>query len=200
MSRAAASAGLALLLLAGCAAPLTRAPGSQALHAQQLRETTLMSDPDWGLTGRIAVSDGRDGGSGQIEWRQQGEAFEIEIRAPVSRRSWRLRGSPRGAVLEGLDGGPRTGADAETLLQREVGWSVPFDDLRAWARGMRGDGGAQLEFDPQQRPAVLRQHGWTVEYRGWDESAPPLPRRVFASNGERRVRLVVQRWHGDERG
>lgn len=188
------------ILLAGCAGSRSRPPESQEWHAQQQRESALAAASHWGLSGRIAVSDGRDGGSGQIEWRQSGEEFEIEIRAPVSRRTWRLKGSPRGAVLEGLDGGPRSGADAETLLQREVGWRVPFDDLRAWARGMRGAGGAQLEFDPQQRPALLRQHGWTVQYRGWDDSAPPLPRRVFAAKGERRVRLVVQRWHGGGRG
>jgi outer membrane lipoprotein LolB len=98
-------------------------------------------------------------------------------------------------TLHGLDGGPRTGVDASELLEREIGWSLPISDLRAWARGARGrDATAALEFDPQGRVEQIRQHGWTIDYRAWHEGEPRLPRKVFASNGDRRVRLIVERW------
>lgn len=192
---------VAALLLAACAAPLRRASESSALDAQSHRETALADQSAWHLTGKIAVSDGRDGGSGRIDWRQDGDRFVIEIRAPVSRRTWRLSGSPDGATLEGLDGGPRSGPNAEALLQQEVGWTVPVADLVAWARGARGVGAAEIEFDAENRPARIQQRGWSVEYRAWSEGpAPVLPRKVFAASGERRVRLVVERWNvGAER-
>jgi len=187
---------LAALLLAACAAPLRRASESSALDAQSHRETALADQSAWHLIGKIAVSDGRDGGSGRIDWRQDGDRFVIEIRAPVSRRTWRLSGSPDGATLEGLDGGPRSGPNAEALLQQEVGWTVPVADLVAWARGARGVGAAEIEFDAENRPARIQQRGWSVEYRAWSEGpAPRLPRKVFAASGERRVRLVVERWN-----
>jgi len=160
------------------------------------REQQLSEIDAWSMTGKIAVSDGRDGGSGRIDWRQDGERFRIEIRAPVTRRTYRLVGGPGGATLEGLDGGPRSGPDAEALLQEATGWRVPVADMVAWARGARGDGGADLEVDEAGRPAVLRQRGWTVEYKAWDEAEPPMPRKVFAANGSRRVRLAVDRWDG----
>ena len=147
------------------------------------------------MTGKIAVSDGKDGGSGRIDWQQDGEVFRVEIRAPVSRRTWRLSGGPDGATLEGLDGGPRSGPDAEALLRDAVGWTVPFADLVAWARGAGGQGGADVEFDEAGRPKLLRQRGWTVDYRDWFEGEPALPRNVFAASGARRVRLVVERWN-----
>ncbi len=184
------------LLLAACAAPIRRGADSTALDAQADREAALADQSVWNLTGKIAVSDGRDGGSGRIDWKQDGDRFVIEIQAPVSRRTWRLSGSPDGAMLEGLDGGPRSGANAEALLQKEVGWTVPVADLIAWARGARGVGAAEIEFDVENRPARILQRGWSVEYRAWSEGpAPRLPRKVFAASGERRVRLVVERWN-----
>jgi outer membrane lipoprotein LolB len=190
-------------VLAGCGASRSVRDdhATPALEGQRAREVAVRAAPAWTLTGRIAVSDGRDGGSGRIVWRQDGDRFSIEIKAPVSRRTWRLSGEPGHAVLEGLDGGPRHGTDAESLLRREVGWSVPFAHLADWARGLRGDGGAQIEFDQDRRPARLHQRGWTVEYRGWNDSSPSLPTRVFAASGERRVRVVVERWDpGASRG
>jgi outer membrane lipoprotein LolB len=153
------------------------------------------SPESWSMSGKIAVSDGKDGGSGRIDWQQDGERFRIEIRAPVSRRTWRLSGGPDGATLEGLDGGPRSGPDAEALLREAVGWTVPVADLVAWARGTGGQGGADIEYDAAGQPQRLVQRGWTVEYRAWFDGEPPLPRKIFAARGERRVRLVVERWN-----
>jgi outer membrane lipoprotein LolB len=182
-------------LLASCASPGRRGEETSGLTKQTDREAILADRTDWSMTGKIAVSDGRDGGSGRIDWRQHGEHFVIEIRAPVSRRTWRLTGKPGSALLEGLDGGPRSGPSAEALLQREVGWTLPVSDLVAWARGARGAGEAEIEFDPDGLPRHILQRGWMVEYRAWAEGEPVLPRKVFASSGERRVRLVVDRWN-----
>jgi outer membrane lipoprotein LolB len=190
-----------VLLLAACATRGGgRGPREPGLAAQAAREMALRSQETWGFTGRIAVNDGRDGGSGRISWRQRGSGYVIEIQAPVSRRTWRLRSTAAGAVLEGLEGGARSGPDAENLLSREVGWRVPFADLSAWARGARGAGPAELEFDPGLRPVRLQQRGWTVEYKGWTETDPPLPTRIFATRGEQRVRLAVERWNAGASG
>lgn len=186
----------AAAMLAACSSSPVRQADPSSLSGQSVRESTLSRRDAWSMTGKIAVSDGRDGGSGRIDWRQDGERFRIEIRAPVTRRTYRLTGGPDGATLEGLDGGPRSGPDAEALLREAVGWSVPVADMVAWARGARGQGGADLDFDQAGRPAVLRQRGWTVEYKAWDEGTPPMPKKVFAANGERRVRLAVDRWDG----
>ena len=184
----------AIVSLCACAAPVRREAGSVALSAQGQREAVLAAQDQWSLSGKIAVTDGRDGGSGRIEWWQQQDRYRIEIRAPVSGRTWRLSGTRDHALLEGLDGGPRRGGDAEALLREHVGWTVPIADLVAWARGARGEGTAQIEFDAEARPARIVQRGWTVDYRAWSEGEPQLPRKVFAASGTRRVRLVVERW------
>ena len=188
--------GLALVaLLAACAAPHIRQADTALLAAQHERERLLASQPRWSLTGRVAVSDGKDGGSGSLEWLHTPEATRFELRAPVSRQSWRLSVDETGARLDGLEGGPREARRAEALLRRELGWELPLVDLSAWVRGARGDGRARIEFGADGLPALIEQHGWRVEYRGWDHThTPPLPTRVFAERGPHRVRLAISRW------
>lgn len=183
-----------MLLLGACAAPVLR-PDSASLAAQELRERELATQPDWSLTARLAVSSADDGGSGSLEWQQRGPDFRFAVHAPVTGKTWVLSGDNRHAVLEGLRAEPLHGADAEKLLERELGWQVPLAELRSWVRGVRAPGRAELLFRSDGLPAELAQAGWIVEYRDYDlTQQPPLPRKIFARRGDYRVRLVVQRW------
>lgn len=184
-----------LALLAGCVrAPIRQDANAALLQAQAEREQALAAQLQWSLVGRLAVSDGRDGGSGRIEWAQDGDDFEIRLSAPVSRQSWRLSRQDGLVTLEGVEGGPVVGVDPQRLLWEATGWLVPVDALAAWVRGARAGGSAEIAFDATGLPALVEQQGWRVEYRAWDQSLPPRPLRVFANQGEARVRLQVDRW------
>lgn len=184
----------ALVLLAGCAATPPRPAPVVDANAQAAREATLAARPDWGFRGRVALSQDGNGGNAGIRWRQRGADYEIELSAPITRQSWRLVSKGGVVALEGLDGGRREGRDAEAMLLEATGWRIPVLAMAAWARGARGAGAADLVPDAQGRPASLQQDGWLVEYRGWFESAPPLPKRLFARQGGASVRLVVEAW------
>lgn len=187
----AAAAGL---LLAACAPVPVRKPADQAaLAAQSAREMQLAGVDRWTLEGHLAVSDGRDGGSGSLTWTQDGEHYDFELRAPITGKSFRLSGGPDGAVLEGLDGGPLHGADAEDLMRKALGWEVPLHELRAWVLGLRAPGApAELSFGEHGLPSLLQQDGWTVDYRAWDLAhQPPLPQKVFASQPPYKVKLSI---------
>lgn len=188
-----------LVLLGGCATAPLRGPDAALLAAQAEREAELSVRDHWRLTGRVAVSGEGDGGSGRIDWLQRGDVYIIELSAPVSRQSWRLSVDAAGARLEGLEQGPLLGSDAERLLHEATGWHLPLQLLRAWVRGARAQGPAELHFNEAGLPARLSQHGWEIDYRSWDDSASPaLPVRIFAESEGRRVRLVVDRWQGGE--
>lgn len=189
------AAALALLALAACA-PVSPRPAAVADEAaQQAREAALAAQPDWAFRGRVAISQGEQGGNAGIRWRQHGADFDIELNAPVTRQSWRLASRGGQVTLAGLEGGERHGPDAEALLLEATGWRIPVAAMAAWARGARGPGSAaELASDAAGRPATLVQDGWKVEYRGWFPGQPPLPQKVFARQGEAGVRLVVEAW------
>jgi outer membrane lipoprotein LolB len=191
-------AALAPLLLAACAPQqLVRNKGDAASLAQQAaREQQLANTNHWTLEGRIAVSNGKDGGSGALTWMQDGDRYEFTFRAPITGKSFRLTGGPGNALLEGVDGGPLQGANAEALMRRALGWDVPLDELRAWVLGVRTQGvDAELSFGDDKLPSLLQQDGWAVSYPAWDSTRqPPLPAKVFAEKPPYSVRLVINSW------
>ncbi len=172
-----------------------------AERAEAARVQVLRAQPDWAFQGRVAVSRGRDGGSGRIDWNQRADAYQVQLSAPVTRQSWRLHGDTAqgGGRLEGLEGGPREGSDARQLLLEATGWDIPVNQLPDWTRGLvlQGTDGNSLQRDAEGRPRRLQQAGWTVQFLDWypaQEGRQALPRRVEASNGDAKVRLVIDQW------
>ncbi len=196
-TRLAALSGTALLLLAllAACAPMSPRPAIVGLSlSQDAREAALARQLVWAFSGRLAISQGSDGGNARIEWRQNGQDFDIRLSAPITRQGWRLRSQAGVVTLEGLEGGARRGTDPEAMLLEATGWRIPVSAMAAWVRGARAAGPSDMSFDARGLPEILQQAGWTVEYRGWIEQAPALPAKVFVRQGEASVRLLVEVW------
>jgi outer membrane lipoprotein LolB len=186
-----------MIALVACAPVRVReTPAAQAAQAQ--REAQLGSRTHWTITAHIGVSNGRDGGSGDLVWTQNDDRYTFTVHAPVSGRTWKLSGDANRAVLEGVDAQPDMDRDPEHLLRERLGWDVPLVDLGAWVRGMRAPGAAQVQYDAQNLPALIEQAGWKVEYRDWlGDRDPPLPRKLYASRGAAHVRVAIDSWNFD---
>lgn len=190
-------------LLAGCVARPARdalppIAGAPEIHQAQ-REAVLAQQVQWSLQGRVALSNGRDGGSGRIEWSQHGESYEVSLSAPITRQSWRLRGDAQAARLEGLEGGTREGTDPGVLLREATRWEIPVTALSSWVRGSRAGsdhGPATAQYGTDGRLARIDQGGWSIEYSGWQagEAGVELPNRLNARRDEASVRLVIDDW------
>ena len=188
-------------LLAACAthAPRPATSAGAILAGERLqseRESALFERAQFGLSGRIAVSDGHDGGSGRFEWEQRGTAFSLHFHAPIGAQSWRLEVQPGQALLIESNGAVRVADSADELLQRELGWHLPAAALRYWVLGMRApEAASELEFAADCTLTLLRQNGWEIRYLDFDRSqVPALPRKLYASSGEHQVRIAVRRW------
>ena len=193
---------LAAALLAACTTtpvrpPLPAVDAAAAQALQQERQARLAAIGRWSLQGRLALTVGDRGGSGRLDWDQDGDAFRVSLGAPVTRQSWLLAGEPGRATLEGLEGGTRTGPDPEALLREATGWPIPVTSMAAWVRGLPGPEGGELVFGSDGRLQRLVADGWTVEYQEWLPATgpwPEMPRRLQASREGARVRLVLDRW------
>jgi outer membrane lipoprotein LolB len=185
-------------MLAACA-PMqvkTHAPNAADEAAQQAREAALSGRTHWSLAAHIGVSNGRDSGSGELDWHQDGDKYTFTVRAPVTGKTWKLSGDAGHARLEGVESTPIEGDDAEVLLHNRVGWDVPLAALRAWVLGLRAPvASGRVSYADSGLLAQIDQSGWSVEYRDWfTERNPPLPRRVFASRGTTRVKMAIESW------
>jgi len=201
MLRGGAHAGavLACLLLAGCAGNrVVSRPQDAIAAAQGQRQVAVAAIRNFSFTGRVAVSNGRDGGSAQIVWRQQDVLADITLRAPVTGQTWRLVGDDgSGWQLQGTRAGGATGVDAEALLLRETGWRLPFAALRQWLFGLAHAPGDRIELRENDLPARLTSpDGWAVEYVEYDVTQdPPLASRLRADQPPHKVRLAISKWN-----
>lgn len=191
----------AVLALAACAPTrvVRESPPADAQAGERLmstRESQLFERSAFDINGRIAISDGNDGGSGRFEWQQRGLSTTLRFFAPVSARNWRLEVQPGQALLIESNGAIRVANSAEELLRRELKLNLPADALRYWVLGMRAPGAeSEIELDDSGQLALLRQSGWEIRYVGFDQAHdPPLPRKLFARSGEHQVRISVRSW------
>lgn len=196
-----------VLLVSACAGRMTRPDGMPVLvdaaaiaaaeAAQVGRVVWLQAHPQWSLEGRIAISNEGKGGSGRIDWEQAGERYVVSLSAPVTRQSWRMSGGPDGALLEGVQGGPREGSDPAQLLLEATGWQIPVEALADWARGKASAPAALVTYGQDGRLQRLEQDGWQIDYLQWqapEGDRPALPARIEARKGEAMVRLIIDSW------
>ena len=192
----------AIVVLAALASACATQPAKPALPAlvgapeanQTARATALAAFPGWSMTGRIAVTNGQQGGSGRIEWRQDGARYVATLSAPVTRQGWRVSGGPDGATLEGMAGGPRSGPDAAALVFEATRWRVPVDALGDWLLALQRDGDT-AHFGDDGRIDRIEGEGWVVSYADWRAvQGVELPGRIEAVQGVAKVRLVVDDW------
>lgn len=209
-----AAAAWASVVLAGCQtlSPATPAGNSQpetpaAVAAQRERAEALGLEagdcmaPGWTMSGRVALSNGKDGGSGRFEWTQGLGQVRMLLSAPITRQNWILETDAGGASLQGVPNGPLRGDDAAGLLRGATGWDIPVAALGCWVRGVAADparfGAPRMAYGADLLPASLEQGGWRIDYSGWTPdpfTRLPMPARINAQRGEDRVRLLVDRW------
>ncbi len=191
-----------LVLLSACVSQPARSPVPVDPALARQNDLQRGSVSAWRLSGRVAVSNGSQGGSGRIDWEQQGDRYTISLSAPVTRQGWRLTGDAAGARLEGVEGGPRVSQDVEGMLFAAAGWEIPVRQMVAWVRGVGATDGitapARVSHGNGNVPATIEQIGWRIDYREWHPATatqPSLPRRIEAARGSAKVRLIVDQWH-----
>lgn len=207
----------AMVLLAGCAGQQTRSAlpagalvcdvtvAPEAISpacAKRIGEVTALAyQGGWTLQGRVAISNGRQGGNARVDWVERGlRDYSVTLSAPVTRQSWRLDVQSGQATISGIDGGPRTGADAAQLLREATTWEIPVEAMRWWLRGQTAPAASATSLPSATRYVFsadgaligLDQDGWRIEFQR--ASSQAMPSRITATRGESRVRLVVDEW------
>ena len=132
--------------------------------------------------GRIAVSNGKQGGSGRIDWQQSGALRRLAERAghapelaPERRRAgrgWRASKAVRARAPM-----------SKPLLREATRWDIPVRALSDWLRGVGADAADTARHSvtaPTTAPARLDQAGWTIDYARLAATAEPRQRSVLA--------------------
>ncbi|MBI4293387.1 MAG: outer membrane lipoprotein LolB [Betaproteobacteria bacterium] len=146
----------------------------------------------FGLSGRVAVRYGSEGASGRFVWRHSAAADDLLISSPLGQGIAKLTRRHREFELVTSDDKTHRAADAESLTQEVLGWSLPLSGLPDWVQG-RADPArpAELLRDAIGRTAELRQDHWRIEYQEYEGNRPS---KLRLSRDDLEIRLVVDEW------
>lgn len=193
-----------LLLLQGCASlkvePLPEGLTDQPPANWADRQAQVRQLSHWELSGKIAVKQPSDSGSGVINhWTQQDEHYDLSLSSAfLGLGTTRLQGVPGFIQLSLPNGEHYQSADPEQLIEAATGWQLPITGLTWWIKGLPEPGSDfRLLFDEAGKLAAIRQHGWDIRYDRWHPfmaDYPELPARITALKGEKRVRVAVTQW------
>lgn len=179
-------AALAAGVLHGCA---VQPPAAEVAHVARA------AVPAFELEGRIAATNGERAANGGILWTHSPTTDEWTVFSPLGQIVAQLVSTPRGARLLTADGEVRESDDARTLLPQVLGVSAPLDGLSYWVQASLRPGARVLAVDAVGRPARITDEGWIVEYPEYRDAAPDArPRRIDASWGDTRIRLIIDEW------
>lgn len=183
-----------------CDASIAAEQTSLACTERIAQVAALAYQAGWTMQGRVAISNGSQGGNARVDWVERGlRDYSVTLSAPVTRQSWRLDVQNGQATISGIEGGPRSGANAAQLLREATTWEIPVDAMRWWVRGQTAPtpSATRYVFTADGALIGLEQDGWRIQFERTGEDA--LPSRITATRGESRVRLVIDQW-GDVAG
>ena len=169
---------------------------SERLRLHGLKTDLLKEQVSWNLSGKLAISNDADGGSGKLKWRESPDYTRMDFHGTLGRGAWRLEADRGGARLELADGSAYRDRTVDLLVQQQVGWEIPVENLSWWVRGMAAPGDPEEQwFDERGNLTRLNQDGWAIEfgnYRTFGEFEMPV--RLTAQQADWKVKLVVRRW------
>ena len=179
-------AALAAGILHGCA---IQPPAADIAHVA--RPLT----PAFELEGRIAASDGVRAANGGLLWTHSPAMDEWTVVSPLGQIVAQLVSTPRGARLLTADGTVQEDEDVQAMLPRLLGVSAPLDGLASWVQASPRPGARVLSVDATGRPARVSDAGWIIEYTEYLDASPgAAPRRIDATWGDTRIRLIIDQW------
>lgn len=180
-----------VLLSGGCSVAPERA-GEAPPYPGTLEDLTT-----WTATGRVHIQTDDESWQATLLWRQQEDAYRIRLIAPLGQGTLELQGNAGGVVLRTADGEEHAARNAEALMLDTLGWRVPVDGMAHW---MAGRADPRREFEAREedeggRLVELRQAGWHIRYRDYQQAAGlALPRRLRLETERFSLDIVVTRW------
>lgn len=177
---------VALALLAGCA---TLEP------APVIPPTTQALLTSFQINGRISVRDGTEGFSGNLTWRHVNTEDEFVILSPLGQGVARIVRNAAGVSLEMPGQAIVRAADAESLTQSTLGFSLPLSGLPHWVQAQPIGSAPQLRHNADGTLDQLKEQGWQIDYLAYRAvGARQLPGKVFMENAALKLRLIVDEW------
>jgi len=170
----------------------------------------------WRARGKFSYQSSDASESGNFDWRQDNDAYEVRLFGPLGLGTVKLSGHPHFVQLSrGKD--TIESSYPRQLLFDTTGMDIPIEYLAKWMTGQTATNGkaTHLVYDPQQvqgprNQSQLKQFsesGWLIHYSEYqsipianpsvlaDHSSFYLPSKITLEKGDIKIQLVTRSWY-----
>jgi len=146
----------------------------------------------WEFSGKMAINDGKDSGSGRISWKVNNETTLAQFKAPLGQGSWTITEGINSAELLSSKYGKTIANNATDLISNELGWQFPWNSISYWIRGYQTN---QHLSSHDTLPKSFKDNGWEITFQKWMKTPiGMLPKKVKATKDNYSVKLIVYNW------
>jgi outer membrane lipoprotein LolB len=188
---------VSLLVISGCASvPGTAPKGAPNEAAWLSRYARLEKLADWQLQGRVGIVNGRDSGSGSMDWKQQGDSLAFSFRGPFGAGALQVQGNSNALWVRSSRGDDFVTTDPEQDFSRRLHIPLPVLSMRYWMLGMPDPNAAYTKtVDAHGQLVSLLQRGWRVDYQDYASfNGYDLPTRLLIECATVRIKVAVNDW------
>lgn len=151
----------------------------------------------WETSGRVGIRTKEDAVSGNFNWQKNPNTFALSIVGPFGQGATKLDQNQDGIVTLAYEDTVVTGNNPAALLQQELGWEFPVEQVTYWIRGLAAPNSpSRISQDPISKlPNTIQQDGWLITYNNFTKiDGLSLPQRMQVSNPPFRVNLIINQW------
>ncbi len=146
----------------------------------------------WFADGILGYNENGKGFSANYYWQNTAQKYHIQLIGPLG--AWRamLSGDKHSAALTMSDGRVFHAKDAGTLMQENLGWSIPVIDLRYWFLGLPNPA---MKYKIQRTAngdmQQIQQAGWIIDYSEHRT-------RLVLTQGQKKITVIIEHFSTDE--
>ncbi len=156
----------------------------------------------WELRGRLGIQTEHNGGSLDINWKQDNNDYVIRMIAPMGQGMYLISGDMQSARIKLPNGKTRIIENPDAMFESALGVKLPVAALRDWVRGIPASSLAVdfIKWDEQGLLHIVDQDGWHVEMSNNIGDTIALPYKIYINredNPDLDIRLVLRQWMVD---
>lgn len=192
-------ASLTCVVLSGCvslrAPTLDKQQTSYQKSTPLTRQQRLKALSAWKIQGAVSVKQPKQSFIANYQWTQQQDRIDLSLHSSLDLASMQLSGQPGQITMKTSNGKTIKARSLAQLMQRELGWAWPVQNLRYWVRSLPAPGAANMSYNDLGQTTRIRQGGWTVSLSRYQRiDGLELPTFLNIAGHSLQMRIVIKSW------
>lgn len=190
---------LSLLLVAACFLVVTGCSSLQTNKIPQGKPSSQVNKEDyWRARGKFSYRSDEVSESGNFDWRQEGDNYQLRLFGPLGMGSVRISGDTNLVRIKTRDQDISSDQPL-SLLYRMTGFEIPLNSMPMWLTGKPASlSPSNIILDDKDRIQSFTERTWLLNYGNYEEiNNQQTPMNIRAVKGDVNLRMIIKAWEFD---